>query len=70
MLNNDDMLTLDKNLPVVVPSSEAVPAGLKGLDLAAVLIGADDPAMREKIRTLPAAYTARSCAAGAPQTFA
>jgi hypothetical protein len=70
MLNNDNMLTLDKNLPVVGESSETVATPLTGLDLAAVLVGTDDPAMREKVRTLLASYTARSGAVGAPQTFA
>ncbi|WP_043630853.1 FtsX-like permease family protein [Nonomuraea candida] len=92
LLSGDNLLSIDRNLPVVGPDSPAGPdshaapgnpagsdspaAGAPGKDaraglpLAAVLIRADDPAVRERIRTLLTPYVARSGSAETPQTFA
>ncbi|MEV0969663.1 FtsX-like permease family protein [Microtetraspora glauca] len=51
-------------------SGKDAQAASAGLPLAAVLIRADDPDVRERIRTLLTAYVARSGSTETPQTFA
>ncbi|MFF0311800.1 FtsX-like permease family protein [Streptosporangium sp. NPDC004379] len=72
LLTSDNMLSVGRNLPIVDASSPAAsPAsGPAGLSLAAVLVRVDDPAVRERIRTLLAPYVARSGSAETPLTFA
>ncbi|GAB2458891.1 hypothetical protein GCM10027187_28240 [Streptosporangium sandarakinum] len=79
LLTSDNMLSVDRNLPIVDPSSPAAgPAADQAagqaaparLSLAAVLVRADDPAVRERIRTLLAPYVARSGSAETPLTLA
>ncbi|MGW4801435.1 FtsX-like permease family protein [Nonomuraea sp. NPDC004297] len=69
LLTSDNMLSVGRNLPIVDAGSPAAPAGL-GAPLAAVLIRADDPAVRERIRTLLTPYVARSGSTETPLTFA
>ncbi|MEV4167567.1 FtsX-like permease family protein [Nonomuraea dietziae] len=81
LLTGDNMLSVDRNLPIVDAANPAAPHGSgnsgkrdrtasAGLPLAAVLIRAPDPAVREQIRTLLTPYVARSGSAEMPQTFA
>ncbi|MGW5158820.1 FtsX-like permease family protein [Nonomuraea wenchangensis] len=86
LLTSDNLLSVDRNLPIVDPTSPAVPGGSGkagagkaaagkaavsgGLSLAAVLIRADDPAVRERIRTSLTPYVAISGSAETPLTFA
>ncbi|MER7364747.1 FtsX-like permease family protein, partial [Nonomuraea wenchangensis] len=90
LLTSDNLLSVDRNLPIVDPTSPSAPAGTgigtgsgkdagpgkagaaapDGLSLAAVLIRADDPAVRERIRTSLTPYVARSGSAETPLTFA
>ncbi|MET9066217.1 FtsX-like permease family protein [Streptosporangium sandarakinum] len=71
LLTSDNMLSVDRNLPIVDASSPAAgQAAPARLSLAAVLVRADDPAVRERIRTLLAPYVARSGSAETPLTFA
>ncbi|MEU6739776.1 FtsX-like permease family protein [Streptosporangium sandarakinum] len=71
LLTSDNMLSVDRNLPIVDPSSPAAGQDAPGrLSLAAVLVRADDPAVRERIRTLLTPYVARSGSAETPLTFA
>ncbi|MEU6728832.1 FtsX-like permease family protein [Nonomuraea wenchangensis] len=75
LLTSDNLLSVDRNLPIVDPTSPAAPGGTEkaapgGLSLAAVLIRADDPAVRERIRTSLTPYVARSGSAETPLTFA
>ncbi|WP_246083017.1 FtsX-like permease family protein [Nonomuraea diastatica] len=94
LLTGDNMLSVDRNLPIVDTASPgntagpaspanagdagktantgntAASAASAGLPLAAVLISADDPAVREEIRTLLTPYVARAGGAETPQTFA
>ncbi|GGQ13636.1 FtsX-like permease family protein [Streptosporangium pseudovulgare] len=75
LLTSDNMLSVDRNLPIVDPSSPAADqaagqAAPARLSLAAVLVRADDPAVRERIRTLLTPYVAGSGSAETPLTFA
>ncbi|MEU4511660.1 FtsX-like permease family protein [Nonomuraea wenchangensis] len=77
LLTSDNLLSVDRNLPIVDPTSPAAPDGTGkagaapgGLSLAAVLIRADDPAVRERIRTSLTPYVAGSGSAETPLTFA
>ncbi|MGW0068624.1 FtsX-like permease family protein [Streptosporangium sandarakinum] len=79
LLTSDNMLSVDRNLPIVDASSPAADQGAgpaagqaapARLSLAAVLVRADDPAVRERIRTLLTPYVARSGSAETPLTFA
>ncbi len=81
LLSSDNMLSIDRFLPMVDPSNPATsgdPAGsggnakaaTAGLPLAAVLIRVPDPAVREQIRTLLTPYVGRSGSAETPLTFA
>ncbi|WP_431902521.1 FtsX-like permease family protein [Nonomuraea sp. bgisy101] len=79
LLTSDNMLSVDRNLPIVDAANPAAgsansgkheQAASAGLPLAAVLIRVDDPAVREQIRTLLTPYVARSGSAETPQTFA
>ncbi|MEO3888351.1 FtsX-like permease family protein [Nonomuraea sp. B5E05] len=70
LLTGDNMLSVDRNLPLVDPANTAAPAASAGLPLAAVLISADDPAVLEEIRTLLTPYVARAGSAETPLTFA
>ncbi|TDE38061.1 ABC transporter permease [Nonomuraea mesophila] len=69
LLTADNMLSADRNLPLVDAANTAAPSGTAGLPLAAVLIHAGDPAVREDLRTLLTPYVARSGSAEAPRTF-
>ncbi|MGA5759525.1 FtsX-like permease family protein [Nonomuraea bangladeshensis] len=75
LLTSDNLLSVDRNLPIVDPTSPAAPGGAGkpasgGRSLAAVLIRADDPAVRERIRTSLTPYVAGSGSAETPLTFA
>ncbi|MGA4987900.1 FtsX-like permease family protein [Nonomuraea bangladeshensis] len=75
LLTSDNLLSVDRNLPIVDPTSPAAPAGAGkpasgGRSLAAVLIRTGDPAVRERIRTSLTPYVAGSGSAETPLTFA
>ncbi|MEV4836490.1 FtsX-like permease family protein [Nonomuraea sp. NPDC049486] len=69
LLTSDNMLSVDRNLPVVDAGNKADTA-TADRPLAAVLIHAADPVVRERIRTLLNPYVALSGSAETPQTFA
>jgi hypothetical protein len=69
VLDTDNVLALERDLPVVGRYSPAVTDNLAALNVGAVLVQAHDPATLERIRTLLTSYTAGAGAAGAPQTF-
>ncbi|MFB4289400.1 FtsX-like permease family protein [Nonomuraea sp. ATR24] len=73
LLTSDNMLSVDRNLPVVDaanPAAPGDPGARAGLPLAAVLVHTDDPAVRERVRTLLGPYLARTGSTETPQTFA
>lgn len=69
VLDTDNVLSVERDLPVVDATSITVTESLAALNLGAVLVQAPDPATLEQIRTLLSAYTAGAGAGGAPQTF-
>ncbi|GAA4535295.1 MULTISPECIES: FtsX-like permease family protein [Nonomuraea] len=69
LLTSDNMLSVDRNLPVVDAGNKGDTA-TADRPLAAVLIHAADPVVRERIRTLLNPYVALSGSAETPQTFA
>ncbi|MFF0575474.1 FtsX-like permease family protein [Streptosporangium saharense] len=68
LLTSDNMLSVDRSLPFVDADNPAA-SGSAGLSLAAVLIRVDDPALRERVRTLLMPYVAASGSTETPQTF-
>lgn len=68
LLTGDNMLSIDRVLPFVDADNPAA-SGSAGLSLAAVLIRVDDPAVRERVRTLLMPYVAASGSTETPQTF-
>ena len=69
VLDTDNVLSVERDLPVVDRSSRATTENLAALNLGAVLVQVNDPATLERIRTLLSSYTAGAGASGAPQTF-
>jgi hypothetical protein len=69
VLDTDNVLAVERDLPVVDRTSTSVTDNLASLNLGAVLVQVSDPATLERIRTLLSSYTAGAGAAGAPQTF-
>lgn len=69
VLDTDNVLAVERDLPVVDRTSTVVTEDLASLNLAAVLVQANDPTTLERIRTLLSSYTAGAGASEAPQTF-
>jgi len=69
LLDTDNVLSVERDLPVVDRSSRVATENLAALNLGGVLVQVNDPATLERIRTLLSSYTAGAGAGGAPQTF-
>ncbi|MFF4414306.1 FtsX-like permease family protein [Streptosporangium sp. NPDC001559] len=70
LLTGDNMLSVDRHLPIVDTENPDTSATSAALPLAAVLVRVDDPAVRERVRTLLTPYVAASGGTETPQTFA
>ena len=69
LLDTDNVLGVERDLPVVDRTSITVTETVAGLNLGAVLVQAPDPTTLERVRTLLTSYMAGVGASGAPQTF-
>jgi ABC-type antimicrobial peptide transport system permease subunit len=69
LLGSDDLLLINKELPIVTQESATFSGNLSDLYLGAVLVRADNPGTLEKVRTLLSAYSGQVGSNLAPETF-
>ena len=68
-LHDDNLLSLERLLPLVTSASTTGSVDLSTLSLETVLVKVDDPATLERVRTLLSTYLSANGVTQAPQTF-